>query len=171
MKPVPPAKLLFKHLELNQDPTMAALGTAIAPLNFDFTVPAGKVFETERLMVTCVDDAIEQITGFFTLSALTNGLLIQVIDGDGSTVLQHFGTDVLPIRRHEDFAALAGNDISESSSLGNAARFGIRWTISAAGSTMILYEGQTFRVVVQDDLSSLTQLTGVVQGLLDEVGH
>lgn len=165
-----PTLILFEHLKdtENSDSIEAAVdGTT--PVNFDYTAPAGRVAEIERLNLTLVDDAVEDIDGFFTLAALTNGLLLQVLDIDGSTVLQHFGTDEAAIKTHNDLGTLAGIDVL---TLGDAVpavrRFIVRWTLSKAGSSLTLNSGMTFRMVVPDNLSALTQFRAMIQGVLND---
>lgn len=155
----PPEDAIFQFLansgarDLNIDAPTA--------INFDFVAPARCVLH--RLNFSHVDNLKWNDIGFFSIPPLGVGCLVQMVDTDGTTVLQHFGTDVAPILRHADFYSLAGVDVSNDTA-GNQSSSGIRWTMRGMGLPIELNEGQIFRIVIRDDLTSVIQLRGMVQG-------
>lgn len=139
------------------------------PANFDWVVPAGtkyKSFALTRLNFSLIDGAIRwgQFGGLG--SALTNGLLIQAIDQDG-TVLQHFGTNRNPIKANEHFANLSGVDNIVVPAAGDDA-LAVRFTIARSGNKMTLLPNWRIRIIVQDDIDGLSFFRVMVQGILKQ---
>lgn len=95
-------------------------------------------------------------------SALTNGIIIQHLDNDGTTVVNDL-TDGVPIKTNGAWARLcydynfynhgSGDDI-----------FGVRWTFDKAGDAVILQPGERLNFKVQDSLANLTEHYALVQG-------
>ncbi len=157
-----PEDLIFKLLANAGDPDMAVDGGT--PVTYEFEVPTGKVFHLQRINVHMQDGSI-RADGFGGLAALTNGLLIQAIDTNGTTVLKDF-TDGEPVKRHNELALLAGLDVDpDTSGVGGAEdAVLVRWTIAKARKPMRLTAGQIVRVTVRDNISDVTQLRMMVQG-------
>ena len=131
----------------------------------DFTYTATAPCALERVLFSVVDNAGEDIDGFFTIAALSTGLTIQHRNSAG-TVLQHFSTDVAAIQRHADFTNLAGVDVGATSDTPAVTRAGVRWTIGKAGAKLRMEAGDVFGVTVSDDLSAILQFRTMAQGLL-----
>ena len=164
-----PRQYLFEHLDDGSTDNMNVNGASTA-VNYDYTVPTDKVVGLSRINWHVLDNAKQDLSGFFSLPALTKGLLFQILDDDGSTVLQDFDTTDHPITKTADVYNLAGIDLEDDVS-GNESRFGIRWSIyKAAGGdsagVMKLTAGQVVRCKVQDDLSGLTEFHMMVQGTI-----
>lgn len=155
--------LLFAYLKNSAETDLAAVSSASpgSPVNYEF-VSAGKYTEIVRVMFVGSDNSTAVPNTFFGASALTNGLLIQALNGS-DVVQQHFGTDDVPITEHHTLASLAGNDIDRDTSA-NQAAIDIRWTIDKAGKPVLLQPGWKFRVVVRDALDALVDLRVMVQG-------
>jgi hypothetical protein len=137
---------------------MAVDGSSTA---VEFSVSSGEVVAIERILFTTVDNSKEDADGFFSIAALTKGMLIQV--KEGAEILQHFGTDDIPIKRHADFNLLAGNDLVGEDAGGDG-RFAIRWTIGRSGRRLLLSPPQKFVFIVQDNLSTFIEIRALAQG-------
>lgn len=157
----PADRLIFEYLTNGGSAEMGVNGS-VTPVVFTYT--ATTECSLERLNLAMVDAANEDVDGFFTLAALTNGLLIETYDSS-DTLLQDFGTTAVPIKRHADLANLAGTDTAGSSSTPAATRFGVRWTFAKAGAAINLRTGDYFQVTVRDDLSTIG-LRMMIQGVL-----
>ena len=116
-----------------------------------------------RILIEVLDDATEDIDGFFTIAALTNGLLIEVLGHAGET-LQSFGTSDAGIKRHVDLGSLGGHDLLHTEDVPATSLFIVRWSLWKSGKRLLLREGQTMRVTVRDNLEALTQLRFSAQG-------
>ena len=60
-----------------------------------------------------------------------------------------------------------GSDVAiDSGGVGNASQISVRWTIGKTGGALRMPANHDFVVTVQDDLSSMTHLECVIQGLI-----
>lgn len=140
---------------------------SVVPVNFDYIVPAGTVYKNfmfSRINIVMVDGAIRwgQFGGLG--GALNNGLLFQAIDNNG-VIQQNFGGDQHAVTTNEDFAALAGVDSIISPAAGDDA-LPVRFSIFKAGNKMTMFPNWRIRVVVQDNLTGISHLHMMVQGIL-----
>lgn len=160
-----PTNFVFKLLRTAADADDMAVNGSITSVVFRYTVPADKIFEFWRSTWHIIDGSI-RADGFGGLTARTNGLLLRILKSDESLELDF--TDGEGIKRHSDFAHLAGVDVApDTSGVGGAQdTISIRWTIAQAGRAMLLTAGQHIECVVRDDLSDLTEFHGMVQGIL-----
>lgn len=145
-------------IDMNVDGSAAAI-------NFDYVVPAGTVYNEfmfSRINIVIVDGNIRWGRFAGLAAALTNGLLIQALD-DNDVIQQHFTTDVHPIRTNEDFGGLSGVDNVIRLAAGDDA-IPIRFSIFKSGGLMTLLPNWRVRVIVQDDLSEISHMDGIVQG-------
>jgi hypothetical protein len=159
-----PTNFVFKFLRTGADSADMAVDGG-TPVVFRYTVPAGKVFELWRINWHIIDGSL-RADGFGGLAVLGNGLLLRILKSDESAELDF--TDGMPLKRHSEFAHLAGVDLfPDTSGVGGADdALSIRWTIARAGRAMLLTAGQHIECVVQDDLSDLTHFQAMVQGIL-----
>ncbi|HUU95519.1 MAG TPA: hypothetical protein VM487_07250 [Phycisphaerae bacterium] len=135
------------------------------PIVFGWTNPlaAGRPAYLHRCLMSVVDNAPEDRDGFFTIAALTNGLLIELTDANGD-VVQNWETDAAPIKRHVQFASLAGPDIVPDAGAGVSA-YGMRWTFSkGTGRPLLVEPGGTFRISVRDNCSAILEWRTSIQG-------
>ena len=131
-------------------------------VDFSYTVPV----DGENFISRCIvyiQDANPQPTLFGGITALTNGLLVEVLDDQGG-VLKTFN-DARAIQDNSDFASLGGVDVRYQLGTG-VDDVVVRWSIDrhTGGDTLQLRAGETFRVRVRDDLSGLTAFRWVLQG-------
>ena len=136
---------------------------------FDYVVPLTDMFELVRITLESENNAKADIDGFFTRAVLANGCLIQVLDINGN-VIQRFGTDDHPIKDTAGWGILSGVD-SVSDSTGGESRHNVRWTVANAGASMKIMPGNTFRVIVRDDLSGIGSMHMMLQGLMHKENH
>ena len=155
---------LYQYLKNGASIEMGVDGSGTV-VTFEYTAPTGEHAYIERSMWT-VQDTKLVIGGFFSLSALTNGLLIQIIDTDGTTVLEEFGSADAAFKKHIDLAVLSGLNDIRTDTVGNVGEFGKRWTLSKAGGAMHLAPGQIFRVTVRDNIAALDQFRVMLQGIV-----
>jgi hypothetical protein len=144
-------------------PVVAFAGGITKPVQ-----PANAVFDF--LVINRVNIVMECATAptdkeFCDIAALTNGLKIEVIDTDGSTVLLDFlaGTT---IKENRDLVLLAGPDVVSDFANANNRHVFIRWTIARAfdGEPLLLSDNQHIQITVQDNISTVTEIWAMVQG-------
>lgn len=161
-----PEDHLLSHLKRAADnpAEMNVNGSIANPQIFEFVVPSGAVFK--RLEVFRIDLFIldNNLTweGFGGRSQLSNGLLIQALD-DQNNIQHNFDTDVQPIRRNSDFVSLAGNNVNFSEAPG-LDLLTVEWYLFRTGSSFSLWPNWSFRITVQDDLTSLNRFRSMIQG-------
>ena len=95
--------------------------------------------------------------GIYTSSTISSTKAPDVIDFfDGQT-----------LKKHDQFTYLAGPEVMPLSTVPAADGFiPIRWTVAKAGAPLSMTSGQQFRVVVQENLSGITEFQAMVQGVL-----
>lgn len=119
-----------------------------------------------RLHFAVIDDSPTVIDGFFSLPALTEGLLVSIFNPENDVQLNFGGTVVgTGIRTSAEFGLLAGVDV-DVASFANTSRHIVRWTLSEAfgGALLFVPKGQSLRVIIRDDLSGLAFFNTMVQG-------
>ncbi len=163
-----PQDHVYGHLKnlSNGSIDMNVDGSGVA-VNFDYVVPAGTVYDQFTLMrinFGLIDGAMQWGRFGGIGSGLTNGLLLQVLDAD-DVVQQHFGTDMHPIQANEDFIVFAGVDSLVEPTAGDDA-IPIRFSIFKSGNPMTLFPNWRVRLVVQDDLRTISHFNAMVQGVL-----
>lgn len=135
---------------------------------FDYIVPAITTFKFARINFVLTDNAPgtlepEDFAGI--VGGLPNGCLFQIIDGNGTTILQEFDTADVPIRTNDDFTPLAGVD-AQVTARGSNDQLPIRLSIFKAGAAMKLTARMIIRWINRDDLSSIIKFRAMVQGTL-----
>lgn len=165
-----PQAHVYEMLKRISDGTVAMnIDGSGGAVNFDYIVPAGTIYKQflfSRINLVIVDGGIRWGRFGGLATALTNGLLIQALD-DNNVIQQHFTTDVHPIQTNEDFGGLAGVDNVIRLAAGDDA-MPVRFSIFKSGNLMTLLPNWRVRVVVQDDLTGISHLDGIVQGVLKE---
>lgn len=132
---------------------------------FEYEIPTRTTMKFSRINFILVDTGIRPGDFGGINGGLTNGCLLRVIDADGSSVLQHFGTHQLPIKTNADFGPLSGIDIPIAALAGDDL-LPVRFSIFKAGAPMLLAAGQIVRWVNRDDLSTITKFRAMVQGVI-----
>lgn len=136
---------------------------SVTPVNFDYIVPEGRSVDVARINIRIGDGKVVP-SKFGDIAELANGLLVQILDTDGSTVLQNFSTDQAAIKKTADFSSLAANDVDISDGTGTQYVY-IRWTLERIGRPILMTAGQRFRIIVRDDLTGLIEFRAELQGI------
>lgn len=105
---------------------------------------------------------------FGGIAELTNGLIITVKNAEG-TVLQDFGTVASPITKHNHFGYLGGVDLQIFGGPGSDDVVLIQWHFddtTGQDAGLPIPSNGSFNVLIQDDLSDLTEFRCQVQGYL-----
>ena len=153
------------YLKNSGETDLATVNTATpgSPVNFDFVAAANENVEVVRITLVGEDNTRGGPDTFFGTTALTNGILFQILD-DGATVTEHFATDDVPIKRHNQLGNHAGVDV-EVDSTANTSVVYVRWTLLKSGKPWVMLPGWVFRVVVRDPLDGLVALRVMLQGV------
>ena len=146
---------------------MNVLGSLIAPVAYDCLVATDKVLLIEDVAILIVDGGITP-TKFGGITALTNGIKIEAIDDDGTTVLLDFTAD-LTIKKNADWALLADTDRETIAAAGDDVEE-VQWSLLSESGPMLLTAGQIFRFTVQDDLTGLTEMRVMAHGDIFDAG-
>lgn len=162
-----PQNFITSHLESPAgSANLAVLGTLAAPVVFRYTAPYEQTSIITLALFELVADAFDDMAVFAGGSALTNGLLIQAFDRDGTLLYDPLNGD--PVVKDADWTDLAGIGVNTTKNTGDDL-LAVAWDLTRTGAAMKLTQGQTLRVTVQDDLSDLTQIHVTVQGQLFNV--
>lgn len=157
-----PELQLFKFLRNASSPAMNVNGS-ITPVKFEYVVPAGRELYAQRLNFEFINTGMKP-DNFAGVAALTNGLLIEVLDDDNTPLIDF--TDGLGIKNQTEFAPLAGVDANVTSGGGTPDGLAVRWTMARTGAPIYMTAGQKFVLTVRDDLSTITQMRAMLQGIL-----
>ena len=151
------------YLKNGSETDLATVSTASpgSPVNFDYV--SGPYVAIVRVTIVGEDDTRGGPNTFFGISRLTNGMLFQILDTT-PTITEHFTTDDVPIKCHNQLGHLAGVDIL-TDTVANASAIIVRWTLAKTGKSWTLWPGWVFRVVVRDPLDGLTALRVMLQGV------
>ncbi len=132
-------------------------GTAVLfEVGFDFD------WRLTRINLVINDNNMTSIK-FGGLSALGNGLILQVVNAPGIEQIDFF--DGLTIKANRDWHALAGVDANLDVSAG-VDIFDVRWTIEKAGAPMLIPANWTVRITVQDNLTGIDFFHMMAQGIM-----
>lgn len=162
-----PTAFVFKYIREGANLEMNVNGS-ITPVEYKYTVPAGKFFYWTRT-VFHVKDSGSKPNDFGGIGGgLTNGLLMSVRDSGDAELVDLL--DTLPIKTNSDHAHLASVDVDIKDAQGGADdSFVVRWTLEKAGAAMVLQPAEYFMVTVRDDLQALTSFLISVHGLLYDI--
>lgn len=155
-------EFIYKYLRNGASPDCNVDGS-LTPQVFEYVVPAGKHSWLYRINCEGHNGSITR-DNFLGISALTNGLLFQVLD-DQDNVLIDF-TDGEGIKITTEFSALSGVDTQIDTRGGGEDGIAVRWTFERAGEPIFMKAGYKFRMTVRDDLSGISQLRWMLQGIL-----
>jgi len=158
--PIPPVNQLFVMLKDGSTVDMSVDGS-ITAVSFQYIVPDGKVVFLTHAHILIIDGGITP-TKFGGIAALTNGLLVQAIDTDGSTVIADFTGDHA-IFKNSDWHLLGGSESETIAAAGDDVEE-VSLSFSEESGPLLLTEGQCFRFLVQDDLSAITEMETMIEG-------
>ena len=168
--PLPPDNFIYKWLRVatgtgQQGSVAMNLNSVTTGTVYEYEVPADKVFAFSRINFVIVDAAIAPAK-FGGIAALPTGSTFQVIDADGSELLDFM--DGVRIKTNPDFAGMAGADVMINISGGQDDQLPIRFSIFKAGRMMKLAAGQKIRWTNWDNLTGLTKFQTMVQGIIKD---
>lgn len=156
--PVLPTELLYKFLLDGGTTDLSVDGTT--PVKYRYTVPADKLAVIQRSLAMVNDKGIVP-SKFGAIDALTNGLLVEAIDTNGSTIMIDF-MDGEPIKDNSDFSHFAIVDIKTDAGMGDDLVL-MDWLLP---TPLILTAGQIFQVTVRDDLTDISHIHWSIQGMI-----
>lgn len=135
---------------------MAVDGTT--PVTFSYTPPAGKDFKLHRMMLYLETSTAMDSIEFGNISVLSNGVQINVA-GENLTTWKD-NIDMLADMFDLDQAGEAFGKVTRTLSG--------RWTFAkdVTGKALLIPDGQSFDVVIRDNLSTLSIFRLKVKGLL-----
>lgn len=162
--PVIAGDFIYELLMDSGSPSMRVDGSE-TPRQFEYQTPAGWVALIADSAVQIINISQRQ-TKFGGLNALDNGLKVEGIDSDGTTVFKDY-LDGSPIKKNGDFTRLTCKENPvHAEPLDDF--FQVAWCMKVSGATPMFLPGQRLRVTVQDDLTAITEMNWVVQGVLIE---
>lgn len=129
-----------------------------------FIKDADSTLELARMIVSYQDGTGGLGNEYGNLNApLTNGILVQVRARDGTTVRRDL-LDGQTVKENADWARYC-YDFQIFKFSGADDIFAARWTFAKSGEPLILEPGQRLSMVIQDDLTNLTNHYALVQGI------
>lgn len=155
-------EFIFKFLR-NGAMTQMNVNGSVTPVNFRYTVPAGKQVWLHRLHMTATNTNMSKTT-FFGEVALTNGLTFQVHDQTDALLIDFL--DGEPITVTHEFGALVGVDIQTVASGAGNDYESVRWTIANSGEPLFMDEGSYIECVISDDLTGISTMKAMIQGVI-----
>ncbi len=96
-------------------------------------------------------------------NGLTNGIKLQVLESDASTVVTNLIPTQGPVKTNADWGGICFDVEYENVGSGNDF-INVRWTFNNAGTPLRLKAGQRIAVTFNDDLSGLIGHRFLVQG-------
>ena len=122
-----------------------------------------RTLEIYRMIVSYQDAGGGVVSEYGNLgAALTTGIEVKVIKRDGTTVRDDL-LDGLPIKTNGEWARVC-YDVNRLDWGAGEDLFCVRWTFEKGGKPLSLEPGQSLRMIVNDDLSLLTNHFAIVQG-------
>jgi hypothetical protein len=129
-----------------------------------YITDATATLELARMIVSYQDGGGGTVSEYGNLNAaLTSGIQLQVRGRDGSTVKLDL-LDGETVQTNGDWARFC-YDANRLDWGSGDDYFVVRWTFAKSGEALILEPGQRLSMVVQDDLSLLTNHFALVQGI------
>ncbi len=164
--PVPPENQLYTALKDGATTDLSVDGSS-TEAEYLYTCPDNKIVFIDEVNILIVDGGISP-TKFGGITALTNGVLIQSVDSDGTTVLVNF-TAEFPIKKNADWHLLAGSDRETTAAAGDDTEE-VSWSLVGESGPLLLTEGQIFCMIIRDDLRAITEFIVAVDGLIFDDG-
>lgn len=163
------ANMIFEYLQASPAYTGVEMNVngAVTPVNFDFVMTDSDESILgawiARIHFSAINGSMNA-DDFFGLSVLNTGVQLMVLDSD-LNIVKDF-TNGMPLKRSLDFSSLAGNDaltINDKGASDDSSA--IRWTLQRAGAPLFLLKGERVRIIINDDLTGMTQFRTMVQGI------
>lgn len=123
------------------------------PVNFDLTPASDEVIRVNRLTLVLVQaSAVLDLSKFGTITALTNGVTLKVLDTDAATVADLLGG--YPLKSGNGIAAIFDLDVfAQAAAYTLVGRLLLPQPVRLDGGA-----GERLRMTVADNLSALTRL-------------
>jgi len=132
--------------------------------NYDIIAPADKVIIISRMLVSYQDTVGGLPSEYADLGVpLTNGIDVQIIDDDNSTVIVDL-TDGLGVKFNAAWGVFCYDHKRVDYGTVPDDLFLTRWTFAKSGKPLKLTAGQRLRIAVGDDLTGLISHYVQVQG-------
>ncbi len=144
------------------DRDMDVDGSLVTPGVFQWTVPQNKIAKLSRINIVIVDGGIGWNEFVGLGSVLTNGILLQTMFADGNPSLDFLDGEA--ITTNADFTSLAGVDGISIAAAGDDV-LPIRFSFFKSGGEIELRENESIRMMVRDDLTGITLMRAMVQGI------
>ena len=141
------------NMNINGSPT---------PIPFEIEVPSARQYHLWSLSLIILASNVAPLRFGGISGGLANGLLIQAIDDDGSTVLRDF-LDGETIKTNTDFSIFAGENVETDTDGVGTDAVRVLWNLKDSGGPLRLIEGQRLRVTVQDNLLALTKFVALAR--------
>ena len=119
---------------------------------FKITAPQNTEYILVRMNVYLEDDGQFRGDRYGSSSALSNGIVIRVLDTDGSTLLDF--TNGWAIKKIGHWSLLAGVDVAGTNYTTGNNTWLVRWTMAKAGKEIILKPGQSMALITQDNMGA-----------------
>ncbi|MCW2309717.1 hypothetical protein [Rhodobium gokarnense] len=156
--------LLFRYLDTVGDGsgTKNAVGNYASPTqDFRITCPANEIYVISRMLVLLRDGGTLSADEYGNLSALTNGILVKVLDSGDSELIDL--TDNVPIKSNLHWSRLC-YDVTEHDWATGDNFVAVRWTFAASGAPILLTAGESLAVRLSDDFTGMVEQYFHVQG-------
>ncbi len=148
---------VFPYL-LNGASSDMCVNGSVTPVDFKYTVPSGKQFVFQRLMLYMDDASVFDALKFGSLTALTNGVKMSV----GGVELVTWKNMIDIVTTMYDLAPYAHLARENKGCAG-------RWTMSKSyGDSLLVQTGETVSALVQDNLGDLDTMNIRIHGYLRE---
>lgn len=160
-QPVPASDLKFHAVKTpGGSPNLAVAGSLGSPVACRYTVPGrGKAYMLLRARFVIRSTTLRP-DRLIPTAALANGILISIRDAQDNVV---FGQAV-PFRTFADLLTLAGGEVTIWSSFFGGSVFAFEWPVDQLGIVPLLAPGESFEVLIRDDLTTLTDFKVVITG-------
>lgn len=157
-----PDQVLFRFFKPGNNqqssPSMNVDGSS-TPVLFEVGFPYQWLLSRINLII---NDTTMTSIKFGGITALTNGLILQVLD-ESDNELQDF-LDGQTIQANRDWVPLAGVDVQFNFAAG-VDLLAVRWTVARAGAPMLIPANGVVRITVQDDLEAIDFFEVMAQGV------
>jgi hypothetical protein len=153
--------------------SMAVTGSMEEPVTYSYEAQGGgfgKRLHVAR-MIFVMGGSEFRDDAFAHQFPLQNGLLIEAVDVDGTTVVNDF-LDGMSIRSNVDFSTISDIEYPQEKArtIGWRSYRVVRWALSDSGGTLrvpMFADGQRIRVTVRDNLTSIITMRAVLHGWVE----
>lgn len=140
----------------------AAVNGSSTAVTYKYQPPNGVIAVIARMLVHYGDTLAPSADDYGNITALTNGLLVQVRNVVDDSVV----TDLLdgePIKKNSDWSRFCYDlGLDDFGAGDNFLK--VRWTFSKSGQPLEIHDAQYLCAVIQDDLTGLVEHHFMIQG-------